>query len=237
MEKKGLPCWMVLAIIATIVLAALAVRRCLINPSELPAWVQAVGSVAAIFAAIWVAHLHHNNNIRLHQLQEKSRAAEIKNAEKTEVGRILQALVDEVSVRIAQFEIVLGEKLDACSSMSEPYFNYYSNMPTNPFPVYQALLPRLPLIEDIAVRQKIVRCYAVLEALVLTIETNSMFARSLQAAQTEAIANTTKTSVAMEATTKRRLILYFPQLQRMASEARKEAKELLDLIALKQAEQ
>jgi hypothetical protein len=144
---------------------------------EWAAWVQAIGSVGAIAAAIALGQQQHSTGLKLQRAQAQLDRERREREESSEAERVLQAIKDEVSIRWAQFEMVIGNDLDKTIGAGDKMFAMYNRMPADLFPVYQALVDRLPLISDSDLRQKIVRGYAVMEGLVLTVETNSELAR------------------------------------------------------------
>lgn len=194
------------------------------------AWIQATGSVLAILAAFFIAQDQHRKELKRQASRRRDEMEAISKAERVEEARLLQALRDEIEVRTLQFHLIVGEELEKCSTRALPFFDSYNLMAEDPFPVYRSLLPRLTLIQNKEVRQKIIRCYAAMESLVLTVMTNSEFAREFQAADI-AFRNTAGAKEGSDLSQKKaRLIHYFPILISMRDTALKEVAELLDLL-------
>lgn len=142
------------------------------------AWLQAFGAVAAIWAGFALAGRQYAVGLRIQRSQESREEARRDQAERQEVSRILMAIEDELDIRVEQFLRVIGDELDKCSRQGKGFFPIYNLMPSEPFPVYRSLVGRLPLVPNQDLRQRIVRTYAQMEKLVLTVQTNSELARS-----------------------------------------------------------
>jgi len=141
------------------------------------AWLQAFGAVAAIWAGFALAGRQYAVGLRLQRLQERREEARRDQAERREASRILQAIEDEISIRLEQFQTVIGDYLDECVGKGKGLYDCYNLMPSEPFPVYRSLVGRLPLVTNQDLRQRIVRTYAQMEGLILTVQTNSDLAR------------------------------------------------------------
>lgn len=195
------------------------------------AWVQAVGSVGAIGTAIALGRWQYTAGLDLQRAQAQQEKQRREQEEASEVERVLQAILDEVDIRWRQFKDVIGDALDESVEKGGGMFAVYNQMPTNAFPVYQGLVGRLPLISDFALRQKIVRGYAVMEGLVLTVETNSELAREyLRAVAAERIQNNNERIIAREIA-EQRLKSYFRTLVGTRDAVREEVRELLRALS------
>lgn len=142
------------------------------------AWLQAFGAVAAIWTGFALARRQYAVGLRLQRSQERREESRRDQAERQEVSRILMAIEDEIDIRVEQFLRVIGDELDECEQQGTGFFAVYNLMPLEPFPVYRSLVGRLPLVRSQDLRQRIVRTYAQMEGLVLTVQTNSELART-----------------------------------------------------------
>jgi hypothetical protein len=149
------------------------------------AWLQAFGAVAAIRAGFALARRQYAVGLRLQRSQERREEARRDQADRQEVSRILMAIEDEIDIRVEQFLRVIGDELDECERQGKELFAVYNLMPSEPFPVYRSLVARLPLVRSQDLRQRIVRTYAQMEGLVLTVQTNSELARTYLDAEAE----------------------------------------------------
>lgn len=231
--KKYGPCeWVALGIVGAVLIGLGAyffpAFRSLIGDNATAAWVQAIGSIGAIGAAIEVGRRQYATGLRLQHMQEQRETRKQQEAERAEVSRVLQAIHDEIEVRWAQFEEIIGAHLDACSEAGGRMFAVYNLMPVELFPVYRSLVGRLPLIADRNLRRGIVRCYARMEGLVLTVETNSELAKKYLDATAEAdtISRTTERLIAIRIA-EERLCSYFEVLVGARCLVKKDVEALL----------
>ena len=65
---------------------------CVVDWNAVAAWVQAIGSIGAIFAAIWIGEKQHRQNVELVE-HEQRRVNEEEERKATEEGRSLKELV------------------------------------------------------------------------------------------------------------------------------------------------
>ncbi|QVQ29318.1 hypothetical protein [Achromobacter deleyi] len=194
------------------------------------AWLQAFGAVAAIWAGFALAGRQYAVGLRLQRSQERREEARRDWADRLEVSRILLAIEDELDIRVEQFLRVIGDDLDACERQGKGFFPAYNVMPSEPFPVYRSLVARLPLVRSQDLRQRIVRTYAQLEGLVLTVQTNSELARTYLDADAEAKASAPIDRKERRAIAEGKLRDYFPTLVRTREEVIAQANALVDSI-------
>lgn len=234
-HSLGWPEWIAMAAVAIVVAGTAAILspgfRAFVSNSATAAWVQAIGSIGAIVAAIILGRNQYTTGLHLQEAQGQRERQKQQEAEHVEVERILQAIRDEIEVRWAQFEEVIGVELDACIKEERRMFDAFNLMPAEPFPVYHSLIGRLPLIEDTDLRKRIVRCYARMEGLVLTVEMNSELAKnylgSTVADEISRINSTAIPRAAAQAMLKR----YFPTLVGSRAAAKIEVEALLPLLS------
>ena len=150
------------------------------------AWLQAFGAIAALWAGFALARRQYAVGLRLQKAQARQEQARQLKVEREEESRVLQAIRDELEISLEHFESVLGRQLDDCLARGKDIFAMYSLMPSDPFPVYRSLVGRLPILRDQDLRQRIVRTYAQMGGLLLTVQTNSELARSYLASTAQA---------------------------------------------------
>ncbi|QHS36088.1 hypothetical protein GWQ43_08455 [Alcaligenes faecalis] len=121
-----------------------------------PAWIQAVGSIGAIAAAIYV----------LHKQKQDMLEAEAKAVEMSE-SRLLIALGTEINVRREQYMERVGNLIAGGKLREIGVFDWEA--PDNLFPVYTAMCKDLGLLKDNELRALIIRTYAEMEGLVYSI--------------------------------------------------------------------
>jgi hypothetical protein len=196
------------------------------------AWLQAFGAVAAIWAGFALARRQYAVGLRLQRSQERREEARRDRADKQEVSRILLAIEDELDIRVEQFLRVIGDDLDRCERQGKGYFAFYNLMPSEPFPVYRSLITRLPLVRSQDLRQRIVRTYAQMEGLVLTVQFNSELAKTyldVSAAVSAGVFIDRRESLRIA---EGKLRDYFPTLVRTRKEVIAQATALIDSIRL-----
>lgn len=84
MEKNELPCWAALAIIGGLALIVVFVWHFPDNSSEWASWVQAIGTIGAISAAVGISR----NEIKRSEIREKSKDAALRNRVRYEVANL-----------------------------------------------------------------------------------------------------------------------------------------------------
>lgn len=133
-------------------------------------WVQAIGSIAAILAAVAVA-----------SRQVRSARAQSIEAERREIANILQALRDEIEALWEGFEKTFGGRL----SRSEPgkVFEFWWPSPEDPFVVYRSSAGKIGQIDNHDLRRAIVRVYARAEGMLVTVRTHNALLLTLRAAR------------------------------------------------------
>jgi hypothetical protein len=127
-----------------------------LTKSDWAAWVQAVGSVLAIFVAIWVSW----------DQAKTQRRREIER-EDSELTGLLRALRTEISANAENARVAFGTDLEIVTE-NNPYL---CTLPISedPFDIYNGVVPKLGLIRDDALRDQIVRTYGSAKGFVLTL--------------------------------------------------------------------
>lgn len=125
------------------------------DSGQLAAWVQAIGSVGTIAAAIYVLYEQHENSL---SFEEKKTAREGQ--------RLLRALKSELEVRWMQYMQLVGRDIQNGKLKKLGAFEWKT--PGNPFQVYMGNLSKLGAIHCDKTREKVVEVYALMEGLLLT---------------------------------------------------------------------
>jgi hypothetical protein len=126
----------------------------------LAAWVQAVGSVAAIAAAIWIAHDQH---AKAEKRSEK--------AEKDEVRNFLLGVREELNASLMIYMAQAGT--DLAKTSAGEVVDFWWPAPPEPFKVYSATVGMIGRVRDDEIRQQIIATYVVTGGLLLTWETHN----------------------------------------------------------------
>lgn len=165
--------WATLTVLMAMLLGGFAFSpwgRSILQSDSAPAWVQAVGALFALGIAIWVP-------ARQHQLE----LSHARDREAEDLRRTLTSIRDELEVRYEQYRALIQPEI--YEAKEKEFLACYWLLPGNSFPVYHSVLAKLSAIESASLRKTIVRCYALMEGLLKTIDCNSDLARSYMAAQ------------------------------------------------------
>ncbi|QCP82375.1 hypothetical protein D0C27_10980 [Alcaligenes faecalis] len=122
------------------------------------AWVQALGSVGAVVAAIYVLHKQRQDMIQ----------GEV-NAITTAEARFLMALRTEIVIRQGQYMKQIGNSIADGHIRNMGPFVW--GAPDNPFHVYTAMCNDLGLVKNDNLRALVVETYAEMEGLIYSIRT------------------------------------------------------------------
>lgn len=138
--------------------------------SDVSAWVQGVGSLGAILAAIWVFQRQQKNDIERAHKQEKN---DIKN--------LLRGLRDEVTVVTEQFEKRNGKLL--MEGAADRAFPYRIPVGDNTFPIYESAVDHLGKISNDELRQKIIIGYGRTRGFIQSLKMNNQIIERLEKAE------------------------------------------------------
>lgn len=130
------------------------------DASAWAAWVQAIGSVLAILAAVGVAW---------HQAESQRRRDEEREA--AEARAILKCLRADMESHFDQVKFGIAPYIHATEA-GAPVLSVFP-VSEDPFSIYNAMLPRLGLIPNDELRSQIVRSYAAAKSFVLTVRCNN----------------------------------------------------------------
>jgi len=131
------------------------------NPQDWSGWVQAIGSVVAILAAVAFINLEH----------EKAKMRQ-KEAEEEDEVRLLKALRTELEVEWDQYLHLAGWSLET----DDEVFGFKGKWLTHPspFPIYRSNATRISLVRDEPLRKGLIKAYANFERLLITIQANNI---------------------------------------------------------------
>lgn len=133
------------------------------------AWVQAVGSVLAIAAAVRINYIQQKN---IERREQRKTFEENRNT--------VQALRDELEVMSAGFEANVGKVLRDIKRGEMLLIEW--NPAERPFVVYDACASQLGKIDDDSLRKNIITAFAQARGMVLSIRTNARLIEKLEAA-------------------------------------------------------
>jgi len=140
-----------------------------------PTWIQAVGSVAAIFVAVWVS----TDQARL-QLDRDDKAA------RADVIGTLCSLQGEVEMTLLYIASEGAEFL-AHDKPGEPIL-FTLPLPEYPYPIFDALIPKLGAITDPDMQRQIIHAYAKAKSLAMTISQHNQLVDEYEAMRAQNIA-------------------------------------------------
>ncbi len=160
--------------LAAIAALLLAIARIIFAPVEgefdWPAWVQAVGSVAAIVAAIFVST----------DQAEQQRRREAINQRQEEEG-MLRCLLAEVETTLMYIQTQVGDAIVGVPH-GEPIRVVFP-LPDYPFPIFDGLIPKLGGIHDTRLQGQIIHTFTLAKSLAMTTNTHNSLVETLITAE------------------------------------------------------
>ncbi|WP_298407691.1 hypothetical protein [Janthinobacterium sp.] len=131
-----------------------------IESKDWAAWVQAVGSIAAIFFAVVLTWYQSEVAVEREKIKEAG-----------ELRGLLLSIRDELSINLQLAQVMVGEQLES----TEPGQAFFGIFPVaeKPFNIYNSLCNRLPLITDEVLRLQIIKTYAIAEGAIQTFRFNN----------------------------------------------------------------
>lgn len=145
-----------------------------------PAWVQAVGSISAILAAIWVSE----DQGRQQKLRDATR-------EKAEIVGTLRSLLAEVQTTLLYLD-QMGPVLHA-KKAGHPIRSVFS-LPEYPFPVFDGVIPKLGAISDGELLREIIHSYGYARSLAITATVHDKMVQTLEDAEAQTRINSVAAS-------------------------------------------
>lgn len=138
--------------------------------SDAAGWTQAIAAFLTLLAAFLVFVL---------QIDAQDRTEQKRND--IESRGVLQSIKSELEALFDNTKQNLGKQIAAL----EPGNGLFTLFPiTNePFKIYNALIPKLGIIPDEALRTKVVKCYATAESFVATVQHNNLLVQEHRRAE------------------------------------------------------
>lgn len=158
--------------IASIIL--LAIARIFLSPTEStfdwPSWVQAVGSVSAIVAAIFVSS----------DQAEQQRQRDLVN-QREEMDGVLRCLRVEVKTTLLYIQTQVGEAIVGVPR-GEPIRVVFP-LPEYPFPIFDGLIPKLGGIHNAQLQEQIIFTFTLAKSLAMTAGAHNSLVEALAIAE------------------------------------------------------
>lgn len=162
-----------LGIISTLLLA---IAKIFLAPEgkdfDWPAWVQAVGSVSAIVAAILVS---------ADQAEQQRYRDAIQQHE--EMDGVIRCLRAEVKSTLSYIQTQVGEAI--VGTMPDEPIRVVFPLPEYPFPIFDALIPKLGGIKNVRLQGQIINTFTLAKSLAMTAGTHNSLVEALAAAETK----------------------------------------------------
>jgi len=131
-----------------------------IETKDWAAWVQAVGSIAAIFFAVVLTWYQGEASLERERIKEQD-----------DVRGLLLSIRDELSVSIEMAQQMVGNELERTQRGTAFCFSF--PVQEDPFNIFNSIANRLPLIKDEVLRLQIVRTYGVAKGAIGTFRFNN----------------------------------------------------------------
>ncbi|WP_175625595.1 MULTISPECIES: hypothetical protein [Oxalobacteraceae] len=136
-----------------------------LDKSTWAGWVQAIGSIVAIFAAIYISQYQHQSDRKRDVI-----------AEKNQLLRLMQSLKDELDVVKTSFALSAGDNIK--STPDGEGVPFYMELSDRPFMVYSSYVTQIGIIPDSELRRDIIATYTRFNIFILTLKINNgMFNR------------------------------------------------------------
>lgn len=181
------------------------------------AWVQAIGSIGAILAAVWVAHRQYEQTRQLELERAKADAAK----EQAETEAFVQAVVQELTTIWVGYEATIRPHLYAVGE--NEFFNGIVPVGTDLFTIYNNASPRVGKVKDEELRRLIVQTYARAKGFVYSLIRNNEMVTEMADL---ALAMTDETFQRYVADKKGALVRYAVQLKRNDEELERLLRDL-----------
>lgn len=131
------------------------------------AWVQAVGSIGAILAAVWVAHRQYEQTRQL----ELERAAADTTKEQAETRAFVQSVRQELATIWEGYSVGIRPTLLATGENA--FFDALVPVQTEAFTIYNNASPRVGKVPDEELRRLIVTTYARAKGHIYSLQMNN----------------------------------------------------------------
>jgi hypothetical protein len=133
---------------------------------DLPTWVQAVGSIAAILVAVWVS----SDQTKQQRQRDDQREAD-------EIEGVIRCIKAEVQTSLKYMSREVLPALEHVSSGDPIRFEF--RLPEYPFPIFDALIPKLGMLPTL-LRQQMIHTYAQAKSLAITTSVHNDLAEAFE---------------------------------------------------------
>jgi hypothetical protein len=191
-----------------------------LSRSDWAAWVQAVGSIGAILAAVWVSYNQHEKQMEVAKQRVTEEILGMLYSLRSEIETSIQSIQDNIGVLLSQ-------------PAATPAFRTTYPVSDNPFAIYSGLIPKLGMIPDHNIRNQIVLCYTKAQSLVLTFRYNNQLVDEYEAAEDAAKKTGHPHDNLRVSQAIKRLDDYGASLRRSYAEVISDAKALLNVLPVK----
>jgi hypothetical protein len=137
------------------------------DSADAASWVQAAGSVIAIWAAVGVAYWQHKATLRKAERDDF-----------IEIRGMLRSIKDEVALNLADFQSRNAKAL--MEGSTDQMYDAHILMPDRSFPIYEAVVGRIGKIENDELRSLIIQCYGLGTSFIQSIKTNNRIIDDVQ---------------------------------------------------------
>jgi len=219
MQKFEFP---VLETIASITLAIISFTVFLLlfpemKNADMAAWVQAIGSIFAIFAAIWISYD-----------QQRRQRRRDEEREIIEIRHMLLSIRDEIWFTYDAFQQRNGKLLE--NSKEGTPFIHKMPLAEKPFPVYEASVDKIGRIPDDKLRQLIIIGHGQARGMILSIRFNNSLVERFEDADYMARAMKDDVHHVQRELSLEMLVEYGNSLRRLYKEAVQSVEELVAAI-------
>lgn len=140
-----------------------------ISSARAASWMQAIGAMLGILAAILVPYLQHQMLEKHATIRDEIEVKRLLHSLHTELRRFYYDMDDRVGLYLPQYH--QGNAVSRLLST-----------PSEPFLIYHTMIPKLSMIPDASLRHKIIEAYTVCAKLVETVNLNNELVRRHQVA-------------------------------------------------------
>lgn len=181
-----------------------------------PTWVQTVGSIAAVLVAIWVSVDQAS--------QQRWRDAE---HERKDVAGTLRSILSEVQASLIYMDSQVAPALR--TQPGEPIRVTFA-IPDQPFPIFDALIPKLGIIQSAALQTQIIQAYAYAKSLAMTAQEHAKMVDNFSGAEWALVKEGSKNALIERDRTRAALLSYDEMLRTSYAEAREKFETLISTL-------
>lgn len=197
----------------------LVCARLFISPAtfDWPAWVQAVGSISAILVAVWVS----SDQVNQQRLRDEAK-------DQAELTGVLRSLAAEVETTLEYSAKHVETAFGTIPSGLPVGFTF--PLPEYPFPIFDALIPKLGVIPDDGLQRNVIHTYALAKSVAMTVLHHNTLVAELAAIEARQRENPSETAVREVQLKTIQLTLYSTALGQAIGPLKVELQTLLDAL-------